>query len=182
MLTKKQKQVLDFISSYHKKNGYAPSLEEIRKKLKVASVSTAHFHVKNLQNLGFLGKQDNRPRSIGIYENEKMVNIPLLGLIIAGQPIEAIQSQNRETIAVPRSKISLNGEFYALRVVGDSMIDENINDGDLVLVKQQNTAENGQKVVALLDNYEATLKKGVLISSLSEPYYEKYYSGSGRIM
>lgn len=159
MLTKRQKQVLDFISSYHKKKGYAPSLEEISKKLKVASVSTAHFHVKKLQDLGFIGKQDNRPRSIDIYENEKMVNIPLLGLIAAGQPIEAIQSQNRETIAVPRSKISRNGEFYALRVVGDSMIDENINDGDLVLVKQQDTAENGQKVVALVDNYEATLKK-----------------------
>ena len=159
MLTKRQKQVLDFISSYHKKKGYAPSLEEISKKLKVASVSTAHFHVKKLQDLGFIGKQDNRPRSIDVYENEKMVNIPLLGLIAAGQPIEAIQNQNRETIAVPRSKISHNGQFYALRVVGDSMIDENINDGDLVLVKQQDTAENRQKVVALVDNYEATLKK-----------------------
>ncbi|MBU1730083.1 repressor LexA, partial [Patescibacteria group bacterium] len=104
MLTKRQKQVLDFISSYHKKKGYAPSLEEISKKLKVASVSTAHFHVKKLQNLGFVGKQDNRPRSIDVYEKEKMVNIPLLGLIAAGQPIEAIQ--NKETIAVPKSKIS----------------------------------------------------------------------------
>ncbi len=157
MLTKRQKQVLDFISSYHKKKGYAPSLEEIRKKFKLASVSTAHFHVKKLQNLGFIGKQDNRPRSIDVYEKEKMVNIPLLGLIAAGQPIKAIQ--NKETLAVPKSKISNTGEFYALRVVGDSMIDENINDGDLVLVKQQDTAENGQKVVALVDNYEVTLKK-----------------------
>jgi SOS regulatory protein LexA len=157
MLTKRQKQVLDFISSYHDKKGYAPSLEEIRKKFKLASVSTAHFHVRKLRDLGFIGKQDNRPRSINIYENEKMVNIPLLGLIAAGQPIEAIQ--NKEMIAVPKSKISRAGEFYALRVVGNSMIDENINDGDLVLVKQQDTAENGQKVVALVDNYEATLKK-----------------------
>jgi site-specific DNA-methyltransferase (adenine-specific) len=157
MLTKRQKQVLDFISLYHKKNGYAPSLEEIRKKLKLASVSTAHFHVKKLQDLGFIGKQDNRPRSIDIYENEKMVNIPLLGLIAAGQPIEAIQ--NKETIAVPKSKMPHTGEFYALQVVGDSMIDENINDGDLILVRQQDTAENGQKIVALIDNYEATLKK-----------------------
>ncbi|MCK5212202.1 repressor LexA, partial [Candidatus Parcubacteria bacterium] len=141
MLTKKQKQVLDFISSYHRKKGYAPSLEEIRKKFKLASVSTAHFHVKKLRDLGFIGKQDNRPRSINVYENEKMVNIPLLGLIAAGQPIEAIQ--NKEIIAVPKSKISRAGEFYALRVVGNSMIDENINDGDLVLVRQQDTAENG---------------------------------------
>jgi site-specific DNA-methyltransferase (adenine-specific) len=157
MITKRQKQVLDFISSYHKKRGYAPSLEEIRKKLKVASVSTAHFHVKKLQNLGFIGRQDNRPRSIDVYEKEKMVNIPLLGLIAAGQPIET--TQNKEMIAVPKSKISQAGEFYVLRVVGDSMIDENINNGDLILVKQQTTAENGQKVVALVDNYETTLKK-----------------------
>ncbi len=157
MLTKRQKQVLDFISLYHNKKGYAPSLEEIRKKFKLASVSTAHFHVKKLQDLGFIGKQDNRSRSIDIYEKEKMVNIPLFGLIAAGQPIEAIQ--NKEMIAVPKSKVSRIGEFYALRVVGDSVIDENINDGDLVLVKQQATAENGQKVVALVDNYKATLKK-----------------------
>lgn len=157
MLTKKQKQVLDFISSYHKKKGYAPSLEEISKKLKVASVSTAHFHVKKLQALGFIGRQDNRPRSIDVYKNEKMVNISLLGLISAGQPIEAVQ--NKETIAMPKSKIPCTGEFYALRVIGNSMIDENINDGDLVLVKQQATAKNGQKVVALVDNCEATLKK-----------------------
>ncbi|MFH1564245.1 MAG: transcriptional repressor LexA, partial [bacterium] len=157
MISKKQKQVLDFISSYHKKKGYAPSLEDIRKKFKLASVSTAHFHVKKLQDLGFLGKQDNKPRSIDVYENEKMVNIPLLGLITAGQPIEAIQ--NKGIVAVSKNKLPRFGKFYALRISGDSMIDENINDGDLVLVKQQDTAENGQKVVALVDNYEATLKK-----------------------
>jgi len=104
-----------------------------------------------------LEKQYNKPRSIALYENEALVNIPLLGLIAAGQPIEAIQ--NKETIAVPQNKLPRSGEFYALRVIGNSMIDENINDGDIILVKQQNVAENGQKVVALIDNYEATLKK-----------------------
>ncbi|MFH1187811.1 MAG: transcriptional repressor LexA, partial [bacterium] len=157
MISRKQKQVLDFIASYRKKKGYAPSLEDIRKKFKLASVSTAHFHVKKLRDLGFLKKQDNIPRSIDVCENEKMVNIPLLGLIAAGQPIEAIR--NKEMIAVPKSKLPRAGEFYALRVFGNSMIDENINDGDLVLVKQQDTAENGQKVVALVNNREATLKK-----------------------
>jgi len=157
MLTKRQKQVFDFITSYRKKRGYSPSLEEMRKHFKLASVSTAHFHVKKLQELGLLEKQYNKPRSIALYENETMVNIPLLGLIAAGQPIEAIQ--NKETIAVPQNKLPRSGEFYALRVIGDSMIDENINDGDIILVKQQNVAENGQKVVALIDNYEATLKK-----------------------
>ena len=156
MLTKRQKQVFDFITSYRKR-GYSPSLEEIQKHFKLASVSTAHFHVKKLQGLGLLEKKYNKPRSIDIYENEKMVNIPLLGLIAAGQPIEAIQ--NKETIAVPQNKLPRSGEFYALRVIGNSMIDENINDGDIILVKQQSVAENGQKVVALIDNYEATLKK-----------------------
>ncbi len=157
MITKKQKQVLDYITSYRKKRGYSPALEEIRKHFKLASVSTAHFHIKKLEGLGLLEKQYNKPRSIDIYENDKMVNIPLLGLIAAGQPIEAIQ--NKETIAVPQNKLPRSGEFYALRVLGNSMIDENINDGDIVLVKQQSVAENGQKVVALIDNYEATLKK-----------------------
>ncbi|TSC94504.1 MAG: DNA modification methylase [Parcubacteria group bacterium Licking1014_1] len=157
MITQKQKQVLDYIISYCKKRGYSPALEEIRKHFKLASVSTAHFHVKKLEKLGLLEKQFNKPRSIDIYENDKMVNIPLLGLIAAGQPIEAIQ--NKETIAVPQNKLPRSGEFYALRVLGNSMIDENINDGDIVLVKQQCIAENGQKVVALIDNSEATLKK-----------------------
>lgn len=157
MITKKQKQVLDYMTSYRKKRGYPPALEEIRKHFKLASVSTAHFHVKKLEELGLLEKQYNKPRSIDIYENDKMVNIPLLGLIAAGQPIEAIQ--NKETIAVPQNKLSRSGEFYALRVLGNSMRDENINDGDIVLVKQQSIAENGQKVVALIDNSEATLKK-----------------------
>lgn len=157
MITKKQKQVLDYITSYRKKRGYSPALEEIRKHFKLASVSTAHFHVKKLEKLGLLKKQFNKPRSIDIYENDKMVNIPLLGLIAAGRPIEAIQ--NKETIAVSQNKLPRSGEFYALRVLGNSMIDENINDGDIVLVKQQSIAENGQKVVALIDNSEATLKK-----------------------
>lgn len=157
MITKRQKQVLDYITSYHKKRGYSPVLEEIRKHFRLASVSTAHFHIKKLEELGLLEKQYNKPRSIDIYENEKMVNIPLLGLIATGQPIEAIQ--NKETIAVPQNKLPRSGEFYALRVLGNSMIDENINDGDIVLVKQQSVAENGQKIVALIDNHEATLKK-----------------------
>ena len=157
MLTKRQKQVLDFLKSFKKRKGYAPSLEEIRKHLRLASVSTAHHHIKALEGIGYLKKEGNQPRAIDIYEKEQMIKIPLLGTIAAGQPIEAIQ--NKETIAVPQNKLPRNGEFYALRVIGNSMIDENINDGDIVLVKQQSIAENGQKVVALIDNYEAIIKK-----------------------
>jgi len=157
MVTKRQKQVLDFITDYRERKGYAPSLDEIRKKLKLASVSTAHFHVSKLRNLGYLVKEENKPRSIDVVRREGMVKIPLLGTIAAGQPIEAIQ--DKEMIAVQKSKIPSSSEVYALRVVGNSMIDENINDGDVILVRQQETAENGQKVVALIENHEATLKK-----------------------
>lgn len=157
MLTKRQKQVFDFITEYKKRKGYAPALEEIRKRFKFASVSTAHFHVSRLRDLGYLSREENKPRSIDIIGRETMVKIPLLGTIAAGQPIEAIQ--DKEVVAVPKSKIPRSSEVYALRVVGNSMVDENINNGDIILVKQQATAENGQKVVALIDNYEATLKK-----------------------
>ena len=157
MITKRQKQVLDFIANYQKRKGYAPALEEIRKKFKLASVSTAHFHVSKLRDLGLLSKEENKPRAIEVTGRETMIKIPLLGTIAAGQPIEAIQ--DKETIAIPKSKIPQASEVFALRVVGNSMIDENINDGDIVLVRQQATAQNGQKVVALIDNHEATLKK-----------------------
>ena len=157
MITKKQKEVFDFVKTYSKDRGYAPSLEDIQKKFKFASVSTAHFHVKGLHEGGYLHKDRNQPRAIDIVRQDKLVKIPLLGTIAAGKPIEAIQ--DKETIAVPKSKIPSSSEVYALRVVGNSMVDEHIYDGDIVLVKQQQTADNGQKVVALIDNHEATLKK-----------------------
>lgn len=157
MITKRQKQVLDFIKFFHEKKDYAPSLEEIKHHLHLASVSTAHHHVKSLEELGYLKKQENLPRSIDVFETQSMVQVPILGRISAGQPIDAVQ--DKEIIAIPKSKIPSSSEVYALRAVGNSMVDENINDGDIVLVRQQETAENGQKVVALIDNHEATLKK-----------------------
>ncbi len=99
MLTKKQRGVFDYIKQFHVKHKYAPSLEEIKKHFKLASVSTAHFYVKKLQEKGCLKKENNQPRAICIFESEKMINIPLMGNIAAGQPIEAIKE--RETIAVP---------------------------------------------------------------------------------
>lgn len=156
MITKKQKEVLDFVKNYSKTKGYAPSLEEIQKKFKFASVSTAHFHISKLKNAGYLEKLENRARSISISKKEPLVKIPLLGVIAAGQPIEAIE--NKESIVVPKNKLPRATEVYALRVQGDSMIDENINDGDIILIKKQNVVENGEKVVALLNGNEATLK------------------------
>lgn len=157
MLTKRQKQVLDFIKTYQSQYEYSPSLEEICKKFKLASVSTAHFHVKRLQEKGLLTKEENQPRSISVFESERMVHVPLLGRISAGFPIEAIE--DRETIQIPESQLPKSGEYYALRVRGDSMIDEGIFDGDTVVIKKQSVAENGQTVVAVIDDNQATLKK-----------------------
>jgi len=156
MLTKRQKQILDYIKKFIKDKNYSPSFEEIRKHFRFVSKSTVHHHIETLKGKGYL----NQARTIELPKSEKssgLVEIPLLGIIAAGEPIEAIE--NKETIAVPKSKLPKSGDSYALRVTGDSMIDENINDGDVILVKQQNVAENGQKIIALIDNQEATLKK-----------------------
>ena len=125
MITKRQKQVLDFINSFHKKRGYAPSYEEIINHLGLSSVSTAHYHVKALEALGLLTKGENQPRAINVYKNEALISIPLLGTIAAGEPIEAVEE--KETIAVPKSKLPQIGDLYALRVAGNSMIDENLD-------------------------------------------------------
>ena len=158
MLTKRQKEVLDFIKNYSKKRGYAPALEEIQKKFKLASVSTAHFHVNKLKDNGYLEKIENKARAITIPQKESFVKLPLLGMIAAGEPIEAIRN-NKEMIEVEKSLVLKSGNHYALKVQGNSMIDEGIFDGDTVVVHEQQTAENGEKVVALINGNEATLKK-----------------------
>jgi len=158
MLTKRQKQILDFISAYSKRHDYAPSLEEIKRRFKLRSVATVHQHVETLKNKGYLEKQKNQPRGVEITKTEKMVSIPLLGTIAAGQPIEAIEMPH-EMIAIPKSEIDKNKKYYALRVQGDSMINEGIFDGDIVVIRKQETADDGQTVVAIIDNNEATLKK-----------------------
>ena len=157
MLSPAKNRILNFVDSYTKKRGISPSMEEIRKGLKLKSVSTVHQHLEELEKGGYIVKKERQHRSIEIPDHEGLVQIPLLGIIAAGQPIEAIR--NKEVIAFPKSKVPLSAEVYALRVSGNSMIDENIKDGDIILVRQQETAENGQRVVALIDNYEATLKK-----------------------
>jgi len=158
MLTKRQKQVLDYIKNFIEKNDYAPSLEEIKKHLRLSSVSTAHFHVQKLQEDGYLLKEYNRPRSIGTIEEKRTIDIPLLGTIAAGLPIQTIAIPG-ETIAVTKDTIGNYGKYYALRVSGNSMIDEGIFDGDIVVIRKQSNADNGQMVVAIVDEDEATLKK-----------------------
>jgi len=158
MLTRRQKQVLNFIKEFIQKHDYAPSLEEIKRYLKLSSVSTAHFHVQKLQEDGYLLKGYNRPRSIETIEEKRTVDIPLIGIIAAGQPIQAIEIPGR-TVTVTRDTIGNYGGHYALRVAGNSMVDEGIFDGDIVVIRKQAYADNGQTVVAIIDDNSATLKK-----------------------
>lgn len=158
MISKKQKKVFDFVKNFIKKNKYSPSLEEIRDYFGLASVSTAHHHVKKLQEAGYLLKEYNQPRGVSTAEEKEVIEIPLLGTIAAGQPIEAIEIPS-ETVTISRDEVGRFGNFYALKVVGNSMIDEGIFDGDTVVLRKQEYAENGQTVVAIIDENEATLKK-----------------------
>jgi adenine-specific DNA-methyltransferase len=160
MAIKKQQQILDFVQKYTSKHRYAPSLEEIKDKFDFSSVSTAHYHVKNLEKSGLLKKQENKARAIKLDVEEKMVQVPILGAIAAGSPIEAIEDR-QETVAISKSALSgfRSSDIYALRVQGQSMIEEGIDDGDIVIISSQIDPSNGDKVVALINNEEVTLKK-----------------------
>ena len=158
MLTPKQKQILEYLKKCLKKNGYSPSLDETAKHFKLAK-STIHQHIEELKEKGYLEKTDYKARSIELSKNEKsdIVEISLLGIIAAGQPIEAIETP--EKIKVAKSQLSKSGEHFALKVQGNSMIDDGIFDGDTVVIKKQSSADDGETVVALLNNNEVTLKK-----------------------
>src|SRR5271168_4058420 len=164
-ITRRQRELYDFISEFVQKNGYSPSFDEIREGMGLNSLATVHKHVTNLEKKGLLTRDYNRSRSIDLLPpkgrlkqamsvNTTMV-LPLMGRIAAGQPIEAMQ--NPETISLAdfvRSK-----EVFVLEVRGESMQDEAILDGDYVLVEKTKTAHNGDIVVALLDSSDATLKR-----------------------
>lgn len=158
MLTQRQKHVLDFITTYRRENKYAPSLEEIRDDMGIASVSTAHYHVKKLQESGFLRKEYNQPRAVSPTKGKEIIEVPIIGTITAGQPIEAIEVDD-DTITITKNEIGRFGNHYALRVQGSSMIDEGIFDGDIVVLRKQDIADDGQIVVAVINDNEATLKK-----------------------
>jgi len=158
ILTKKQKKVLDFINEYTRKNGIAPTIEEIKKQFGLKAVSTVHAHIKSLAKKGFLTKTDNTSRGIQSTSVDTVAEIPVIGIISAGQPIEPIEYL-QDTVSFPSNLLDKNQEYYALRVSGNSMQDEGIYDGDTVVLKKQSSAENGQTVVAIIDDGLATLKK-----------------------
>lgn len=160
MLTKRQKQILEYIKKFIKEKGYSPSLEDIRRHFRLSSKSTIHQHLETLKEKGYISKSENLARGIEIPKRQKqdgLTSIPLLGIIAAGEPIEAIE--NPDTVEVAKDQLSKTAEHFALQVGGNSMIEEGIFDGDVVVIKKQATAENGETVVALLNDNEVTLKK-----------------------
>jgi repressor LexA len=161
-LTPKQMRVLTFIRDYQRKHGYSPTMQEMADSMRVTKV-TVFEHVTGLEKKGLLRRSRHRARSLeltehgrAVFPDESRTSLPLVGHIAAGAPIEAVE--NRETVDLDDLFESRQGAFV-LRVRGDSMIDEHIRDGDLVICEQRNTARNGETVVALLDDGEATLKK-----------------------
>src|ERR1043166_654291 len=158
-LTKRQREILDYLNDFIQQHGYAPSLEEIGKKFGLSSLATVHKHLTNLQDKGFIKRAWNRSRSVEMVPTRaggRAVELPLLGYVAAGLPIEAVASN--ETIAVPEDFVGKR-DTYVLRVRGDSMIDEQIRDGDFVVVEDRKTADNGEMVIALLRGSDVTLKK-----------------------
>lgn len=161
-LTKRQRQTLDFISEFETGNGYAPSYREIADHFGLSSPATAFEHVKALEEKGFLKTEPAEARSIELVRfkpNWVMgVELSLAGLITAGEPIEAIE-ENNQTITVPADLAPNREESFVLQVMGDSMIGDGILDGDLAVCERAKAAQDGDTVVALIDNSYATLKR-----------------------
>jgi repressor LexA len=158
-LTKRQREILDYLQEFIQQHGYAPSLEEIGRRFSLSSLATVHKPLTNLQEKGFIRRSWNRSRSVELLSaptGHRALELPMLGFVAAGSPIEAVASN--ETIAVPED-LAGRRESYVLRVKGDSMIDEHIRDGDFVVVEDRKTADNGEMVIALLGGSDVTLKK-----------------------
>ena len=156
-LTKRQKEILDFIDQFIISHDYAPSYREIADFFELGSIATVADHIDNLKEKGCLTKDYNEARSLQLTPrwDNRIFEIPLMGTIAAGSPIEAIRTN--ETIDIPRDMMGKN--IFALKVRGDSMIEDGIFDGDYIIIEQTSTPRNGEIVVALIDNENATLKR-----------------------
>lgn len=168
-ITKRQREVLDFIRDFITKNQYSPSLEEIAQGLELSSLATVHKHLANLAEKGLIQRHWNRGRGIELIskmEQPQMVQmslgacfaLPIRGSIAAGLPIEAFED-NEERLSVPSDLVRNADETFVLRVRGDSMIEDGIHDGDFIICERRNEARNGQVVVALVNGFENTVKK-----------------------
>ena len=164
-ITRRQKEVLDFIRNFVERCGYSPSFEEIAHGLDLSSLATVHKHISNLERKGLLQRSHNRSRSIDVLPERKkstIQDIPMLGRIAAGRPVEGIET--RETLSL--NDIVDNKAVFALEVRGESMRDDHIMHGDYVLVEKAQTARQGEIVVALVDGSETTLKRYYLEGSI----------------
>jgi repressor LexA len=159
-LTRRQRQVLDVIRDFIDANGYSPSLEEIGAELQLSSVATVHKHVSHLVQKGFVRRAWNQNRSIELVaqaDASGAVSLPMSGRIAAGYPLDAVETS--ETISVPADMVRDAANAFVLRVQGDSMIDEQIRDGDFVVVERRDLTREGETVVALIEGSDATLKR-----------------------
>lgn len=163
-LTKRQADALKFIKTYIVSHGYPPTVREIANAIGVSSPATVQAHLESLADKGYIKKGSNKNRTIELMvknefleKNENVIDVPLLGKITAGNPIEAIQNPN-EYFSIPAYLIPKNKEVFTLKVSGESMINAGILDGDIVIVERRNTARNGEIVVAMTEENEVTLK------------------------
>lgn len=163
-LTKRQNEILTYIKKFIVSNGYPPTVREIGEALDVSSPATIHAHLQNLEEKGWIKKQGSKNRAIELLvenefepKNENVVEVPLLGKITAGSPIEAIEQPN-EYFSLPTYLLPNNKDVFTLKVSGNSMINAGIFDGDIVIVERKNTARNGEIVVAMTEENEVTLK------------------------
>src|SRR3990167_4493269 len=166
VLYKRQRQILDFISQYIQRNGYSPTLQEIAQALGVSSLATVHEHLETMQKKGVIKRREGSVRGIEISDKDMAqrsqtpasVELPVLGFIAAGAPIEPYTDPNA-VLGIPPTMVSPKKRAFVLQVKGDSMIDAGILDRDFVIIEQTEEAKNGEVVVALLDNGFATLKR-----------------------
>ena len=206
MLTIKQRELLNFLRDYEHKHQASPSFDEMRQAIGLASKSGIHRLISGLEERGFIRRLANRARAIEIIRNENtaletnqktdtniihapfqtssQIELPMLGRIAAGTPIEAI-SDPSSFLSIPSSMIE-SGEHYALEIVGDSMIDAGIHDGDTVIIRKTEQVLNGDVVVALVDGHEATLKKfkresGRVALEAANPHYETRYFTNNQV-
>lgn len=164
-LTKKQEQILTTIKKFIADNGYSPSIRELCSLCNLSSTATMFVHLKNLTSKGYINQAGSKSRTIELNvsneydkKSDNVINVPLLGKVAAGNPIEAIERPN-EFFSLPKELIPLKTEVFTLEVNGDSMINIGIYDGDIVIVKRSRAANNGEIVVAMTDENEVTLKR-----------------------
>ncbi len=159
-LTRRQHEILDYLQHHIADHGYAPSFEEISARFGFRSLATVHEHLTNLEHKGYIRRTHNESRAIEIVPPESQAGateLPLLGVVAAGEPIEELT--DGETLAVPDELLPRRGRSYVLRVRGQSMVDDQIRDGDYLVVHERNHADDGQTVIALIDKAGATVKR-----------------------